>query len=386
MTKKQIRFLLPALAVLSVAAVLGARFFFKPVEVVALRQDNNLAVQVYGLGTLEVHTISRVGFKVSGTLVKLNADHGDRVSKGEILALLDSAEQESRVAKASANVEKAKAAVLVAKAGKERARATLKFKEKVDQRRDGLARTGFISKEDAEEKRAAVEVAGAELKLTEGEVASALAALKDALAQLEFEKVLLSQHALLAPYDAQVMARHKELGSVQVANEPLFTLIDPNTVWAKVHVDEALAGSLQVGQPAEVRLRSAPGRTFGGQVKRIDIESDRVSEERRVYVSFDNLVEDLHLGEQAEAVITVANIEKGFAISGAEIQELNGTTGLIWAVADGRLDTHRVSLGQRLLDGRYQVLDELPRGCTPVASVPAGARKGAKAVIIERER
>lgn len=374
--KRYLLLLLP----LSVATILGMRLF-KPVEVVALREEKNLPVQVYGLGTLEVHTLSKVGFKVPGTLVALHVDHGDRVRKGDVLARLDSAEQESRVAKALASVEKAKAAVLVAKAGEERARASLKFKEKLDWRRRSLAQSKAISEEEADEKRSAVEVAQAEVKLAEGDVASAQAALKDALAQLELEKVILSQHTLTAPYDARIVARQKELGSVLAANEPLFTLMDPTTIWAKVHVDEELAGSLRVGQPAEIRLRSAPGRIFQGRVERIDIESDRVSEERRVYVSFESLPEELHLGEQTEAVITVANIDKGFAVPGSEIRELNGSTGLVWTLSDGRLEERRVSLGYRLLDGRVQILGDYPKGCTPVLHVPSTARNGARAAV-----
>src|SRR3546814_1241233 len=41
----------------------------------------------------------------------------------------------------------------------------------------------------------------------------------------------------------------------------------------------------QRAQPADVRLRSLPQQVFNGHVTRIDIESDRVSEERRVYIS-----------------------------------------------------------------------------------------------------
>jgi HlyD family secretion protein len=383
MLKKRVLLFLIILPV-SVATLMGVRFL-KPVEVAALRYEKNLPVRIYGLGTLEVHTISKVGFKISGTLVKLEADHGDRVRKGEILALLDSAEQESRVAKALANVERARASILVAKAQEERARASLRHKEKLDWRRKNLAQKGVVSVEEADEKRSAVEVAQAELKLAQGDVASAQAALKDALAQLDLEKVILSQHTLVAPYDARVVARHKELGSVQVANDPLFTLMDPATIWAKVHVDEELAGSLKIGQPAEIRLRSAPGRIFQGQVKRIDIESDRASEERRVYVFFERLPEELHLGEQAEAVITVASIEVGCAVPANDIKEFNGSTGLIWTVVDGRLDLRRVSFGHRLLDGRYQILDELPSECTPVYRVPPEARIGARAVILGGE-
>jgi HlyD family secretion protein len=377
------RLLIIVCLVAAIALSLFAVKRLKPVEVIAVPREKDVPVQVYGLGTLEAHTVSKIGFKISGTLVKLNADHGDRVKKGEVLALLDLAEQESRIAKAAASVERAKAALLVSRAGEERARASLKHKEKLDQRREGLAKKGYISAEDADEKRVAVEIARAEVKLAEGDVAAAQAALKDSRAQLEIEKVLLSQHTLTAPYDSQIVLRHKELGSVQSANEPLFTLVDTKTLWARVYVDEERAGSLAQGQPAEIRLRSAPGKPFQGRVQRIDIESDRVSEERRLYVSFENPPEEYHLGEQAEAIITVAVLETASAVPGTEIREFDGTTGRIWTVDKGRLDLKRVSFGHRLLDGRYQITEGLPPDCTPLVRVPEGVREGTKAVLRE---
>ena len=238
-------------------------------QVSALPQERDVPVQVYGLGTVEAHTLSKIGFRISGTLTKLNADHGDRVRKGEVLALLDSAEQKNRVEKAASGVERARAAILIVEAGEQRAKANLKHKERLNLRRDGLVSKGYVSVEDAEKKRIGVEVAHAEVKLAQADVVAARAALREALAQHELEKVLLSQHELIAPYDAQIVTRHKELGSVQLANEPLFTLVDTDTLWARVHVDEERAGSLRIGQPAEIRLRSVPGKHFRGRVKRL---------------------------------------------------------------------------------------------------------------------
>jgi HlyD family secretion protein len=244
-----------ALILVSTVVLVGWRLL-KPIEVVALAPEKDVSVQVYGLGTLEVHTLSKIGFKVSESLASLNADHGDRVKKGEILAELDAAVQESRVVKAAANVERARAAVLVARAGQERTRVNLSHREKLLQRRLPMVQTGAVSIEDGEEDRHDVEVSRADLALANGEVVAAKAALKDAQAQLEIERVLLSEDLLEAPYDAEVVARHKELESIQTANEPLFTVMDPGTLWARVHVDEELAGNLRVGQGAEIRLRS----------------------------------------------------------------------------------------------------------------------------------
>ena len=78
----------------------------------------------------------------------------------------------------------------------------------------------------------------------------------DAAAQHRYDGVVVSQHALHAPFDARVIARHKELGSIAVAGEPAFTLIVPESIWVRAYVDQALAGGLAIGQTAFVRLRS----------------------------------------------------------------------------------------------------------------------------------
>jgi HlyD family secretion protein len=374
-----------ALILVSTAILVGWRLM-APIEVVALAPEKDVSVQVYGLGTLEVHTLSRIGFKVSGILARLNADHGDRVKKGEILAELDAAEQESRVVKAAANVERAKAAVLVARAGRERTRVHLSHSEKLLQRRLLMVQTGAVSIEDADEKRNGVEVSRAELALADGDVAAAEAALKDAQAQLEIERVLLSEHLLEAPYDAEVVARHKELGSIQTAKEPLFTVMDPGTLWARVHVDEELAGNLRVGQKAEIRLRSVPGRSYRGRLTRIDIESDRVSEERRVYFAFEEPLDQVHLGEQTEALITVSTFDQAYLILEADIQELNGSSGLVWTLEDGRLQLRKAAFGQRLLDGRHPIASGAVSPAPRFVKARRGAKAGEKAVLVEAKR
>src|SRR3954452_25085864 len=122
-------------------------------------------------------------------------------------------------------------------------------------------------------------------------------------AQRRSDEVVLVQHELLAPFDARVIARHKELGSIVIAGEPVFTLIAPDLIWVRAFVDEALAGGLSVGQTAFVRLRSEPDRLVETEVVRIDQENDRVTEERRIYVrcrTCDQKHQLRFLGEQAE--------------------------------------------------------------------------------------
>ena len=57
-------------------------------------------------------------------------------------------------------------------------------------------------------------------------------------------------------------------------------------------------------------LRSRPGLIIAGHVARIEPESDRINEERRVEVAFDQIPADANLGEQAEIYITTTRLPR----------------------------------------------------------------------------
>lgn len=376
MRKRLFRYLLP---LLGIGAVVGAVFLFmfiRPLPVEVARPAETVPVKVFGLGTVEARILSKIGFEVGAALVELNADHGDRVKKGDVLARLHSAEQEARVAKAKAGMVNAEAAVKMAEAAVGKARAVLAQKKQTNKRKQALFARQTVSAESTEEAQMEQDVAAAELAVAISDVDVAKAALEDARAQFDVEQVLLDHHVLRAPYDAIVVQRHKELGSVLSPGEALFTLVAPETVWALAYVDEARAGDLRVGQPAEVRLRSLPRQMFEGHVTRIGIESDRVSEERRVYIACDRCPDSFHLGEQAEIFITTGVLDKALLVPETAIENFDGTKGTVWAVEDGELRRREVALGHRTLDSRLEITDGLPEGTRVVSALRPGLREG----------
>lgn len=258
---------------------------------------------VYGIGTVEARIQSEIGFELGGTLVELAADQGDRVGKGAVLARLDPREQQAVVAQAEAGLVQAEAAMLQARARLDRARAVQTQKRSVNQRRQELQRKGTVSAEAAEDAQAAAEIAVADVAVAQADVEAARGNLESARASLNRERERLAKFTLTAPYDGMVVKRERELGAAVVAGSQVFTVIDPATVWVRAYVDEAQAGALTMGQPARIALRSMPGKEFAGKVARIDIEADRVSEERKVHVGFDAVPADFHLGEQAEVFV-----------------------------------------------------------------------------------
>ena len=262
------------------------------------------AEDIYGLGTVEARVLSRVGFDLAGTVVELNADHGELVKRGQVMARLDSREQTARVAQDEAGLRQAAAALNQAQARLERARAQQSHRRNVNQRRQSLVRNGTVSVEAAEDAQSTAEMAAADVAVAQADVEAARGAIEAAQATLRLSRTTLDRHQLVAPYDAIVIERSRELGAALTAGTPLFTIVDPGTVWVQAFVDESRAGPLKVGQKATITLRSLPGRVHAGTVVRIGIESDRVSEERRVHVAFDSPLADFHLGEQAEILVS----------------------------------------------------------------------------------
>ncbi len=362
-------------ALMAIAAAL-ALYANRPIAVPVAAVEGNVAVRVFGLGTVEARVLSKIGFEVGATLVDLNADHGDRVAKGDVLARLNSGEQEAKVAKARAALLIAQANIERADANIEKTRAVLAQKQEANRRKQALVGRDFVSQQVAEEALRDEAVAKADVSVALSEAETARAQHTDSLAQLQFEETMLRHRTLVAPYDALVVERHKEPGTVVKAGDPIFTLIAANSYWGLAYVDEARAGFIQEGQHVDARLRSRPQDTFTGRVVRIGLESDRVTEERRVFIKGDNPPARIYLGEQAEFWITVAQLEKALLVPEAAVQGYNGREGKVWTVEFGQLQRRMVNFRHRTEDARLEIVGGLPDGARVVLRVEKSFREG----------
>ena len=142
------------------------------------------------------------------------------------------------------------------------------------------------------------------------------------------------------------------------------------------YIDESRAGAIKESQPVEVRLRSLPNQVFPALVVRIGIESDRVSEERRVYVKCQQCPVRFHLGEQAEVLITVATLAKARLVPEAAVSGYDGAKGTVWTVEGGRLKRRVVTFGHRTEDSRLEVRGGFPDGAAIVTEVSASLQEG----------
>jgi HlyD family secretion protein len=368
-------------AIVTIAIGAGAIYGFRSreISIPVLEPQTNVEVRVFGIGTVEAQVASKVGFHLAGKIRAISADQGDFVRSGTLLARLDDDSQRAKLMKSEASVRQAAATLLKSQAQRDRAEVSYQQKKNVNARRQTLVGRGAVSQEAAEDAQAAEDIARGDLRLADAEVAVSKVLQDDAEAQRRIDAVLVDQHELRAPFDARVIARHKELGSVVNAGEAVFTLIEPESIWIRAFIDEASAGALNLGQKALVRLRSDPLGVFETEIVRIDQENDRVTEERRVYVRCRQCGPQHQirfLGEQAEIEIIKGVVASGHFIPLKFVEGYDGRSGTIWLIQDGHLKKWQAQFADRLLDGRVRIASDIPDGAAIVASNPAGLRAG----------
>jgi HlyD family secretion protein len=371
------RWRVAAFAALLLAGAGAAAFArLQPLALEVARVERDVPLRVFGLGTVEARVLSRIGFEVPGVLTALEADHGDRVPAGTVLARLEPASQRARVARAEAALQSAEAQQLRVAASLERMTALYQQKRSTAQRRRELANRGTASLEAAELAETEAATALADLGVARADLAVARAQLADAQANLLAERTALAKHTLTAPFEALVVARHREAGAALAPGEAVFTLVAPGSLWALAHVDEARAGAIEEGQPAEVRLRSLPGEVFLARVVRIGLESDRVTEERRINLRCERCPARPILGEQLQVEIEIGRLPEARLVPEAAVTGFDGATGTAWVIEGGTLRRRELRFAARTLDARLALDGSVPAGTLVVTRITPGLKEG----------
>ncbi|MCK4939320.1 MAG: efflux RND transporter periplasmic adaptor subunit [Rhodospirillaceae bacterium] len=346
----------------------------------AVVSEPRIDIQVSAIGTVESRSLAEIGFGINGRIQSVFVDHGDTVKTGDLLAELDDGEQRARLEQAQARTHQAEAEVARAVATEMKARLVLEESTRIDTRKQKLVVSGTVSRESAEASSTARKVATTDLKQAQIAVNAARAGMELAQASERYEQAVLERHRLRAPFAALVISRTAEPGSIAISTKSQFTLIDPGTRWVRAYLDESLAGHLELGQSAEIRLRSRPSDIFHGRVARIGLENDRVSEERQFFIAFNDIPDGLVLGEQAEVVVTTQSLSDVIAVPARALMMTAANEALVWTIDEGALKRHAVTVGNKMLDGRRPIVAGLSKDAIVVVQTASNLREGDAAI------
>jgi HlyD family secretion protein len=206
-------------------------------------------------GVLEPKLAVDTGSQVSGTIQSLRADFNARVRAGQVLAQIDPAPYDTRLAEARA--EK-----IQAEAEAERRRSELDDLQTKSARAVELAAGGLITQAELDAAQFAVRQASAALK-------AAVAASRVATASVNEAQVNRERTTIRSPIDGLVVSRNVEIGQTIAASfssPVLFRIADLRQMQLLADVGEAEAGEVRRGVPVTFEIESIGPRQFDGVI------------------------------------------------------------------------------------------------------------------------
>ncbi len=313
------------------------------VKVVSV-EKRELIAQVYGNGTVEAKVVVGVSSKITGRIMELYADQGDRVKRGQLLAKLENDDFRHQEEQSEAGLSRSAAGLNVEQANLQKARSNLILAAKNAQRFKTLAEKNMVSKQEAEQYDTVCQVAREEVTRCQAAVEAMRMEQLAGRAGVGFAKSKIADSLIYAPQDGVIITRDLEKGATVTPGMSIFTLADPRTVWVKANVDESQLKGVTVGKKAMIALRSSPGEQLPGQVARLGHQSDRVTEELEVDVAFNEPLKNFHLGEQSDVYIVAAMKKEAPSLPSAAIITKDKKRG-VWVVKNSKLEFKEVLIG-----------------------------------------
>ena len=346
-------------------------------------QEGKLSPAIFGIGTVEARHSWMVGPTVAGRVLSVRVDVGDMVRAGQLLAEMDPVDLDQRLAALDAALARATSTHAAAQAQVTDASARRELAAINARRNQDLAAQNFISPGALEGRLQEKISADAALLAAQAN----LSGTAQDITRQKAERAALQQQRgnvrLLAPADGVVISRDAEAGSTVVAGQPVLRLIDPASLWVRLRVDQGRSAGLAPGLKARIVLRSQPRTPLQGQVARVELLADAVTEERIAQIAFASTQAlAASVGELAEVELQLPETPAALLLPNASVQRLQGQTG-VWRLADGKPQFAPVRLGASSLDGRVQVLEGLKAGDSVVVYSQKALTDGARVQVVD---
>lgn len=208
----------------------------------------DLAIEVLETGKVQPREKVEIKSKVAGQVVKVYADAGDKVKRGQLLLQLDPIDYERQVARTEADVESAKNALDFAQLS-------------LDRRQKGLEARGVAQMD--------VDTAAADVRAKKVALQQATVAYNAAEDQLHYTRVM-------APMDGTVTERGIQPGEVVTPGvqasfdgKSLMTVSDLSTLIVKADLNQIDVAKVQLGQKVTVTLDALPGKSYEATITKI---------------------------------------------------------------------------------------------------------------------
>jgi len=378
-----------ALAVLGVAVwLLLGRANGVPVRIaVAQESSGGSATGAASLLDASGYVVARreatVSSKITGKVLEVLIEEGQRVAANEVLARLDDSNARARLQQASAQIAQAEANLQAARTALDDARP-------IYHREEQERTQALISAQDFDGARATYNAAAAAFEVAQRSVAVARASL--VVAQRDEDDTVVR-----APFAGVVTVKAAQPGEMVspisagggFTRTGIGTVVDMDSLEVEVDVNENFITRVRPGQPVTVRLNAYPDWEIPGEVIAIIPTADRSKATVKVRVAFKRRDERI-LPEMGARVSFLQDAAADAAraparravIVPAEAVEVNGATGSVFVLQNGKVEQRAVKLGAQSPQGQI-VLSGIDAGAKLAIAASGKLTDGEKVRIAE---
>ena len=301
------------------------------VEQVHVREVPQIATYT---STVQAYVKNNIAPQMTGRITKINAEIGDFVKKGQILAEID------------------KAQLL-------QAQLQLQNKEVELQRLKSLYEAGGLSKSDLDAIELAYNVAKTQVDN------------------------LMENTILRSPIDGVVTARNYDAGDLYGMSAPIYTVEQIVPVKLLVGISESDYTKVKKGDAIEITADAIPGKAFYGKVEKIYPTIDPATRTFTVEVVVDNKYKTLRPGMFARVVVNFGSNNNVVVPDVAVVKQQGSGERFIYVLnEDGTVTYQKVVLGRRM-GAEYEVLEGLQDGAKIVTGGQIRLKDGVKVTVNE---
>lgn len=342
-----------------------------------------------------------LGSVVLGTVLRVDAEEGAQVEKGQVLVQFDDAEARAAVAQSKAAVQQAEARFsqvggVGAKVALESVRqaATRRDQAAVDlEREQSLLASGASTEQRVDAARKAWELASSAHAAAEaqasssgpggGEYRAALSAVAQSRAALDAARARLDNTRIVSPADAVVLTRTVEPGDVVQPGRTLLVLAQTGWTGLVVQVDEKNLSLVTLGQDAVASADAYPGERFDAKVIFMAPSVDAARGTIEVKLEVPKPPAYLRPDMTVSVVIDGGKREGVLLVPGAAVRDATLRSPYVLSVDQGKVVRRNVVLGVRAGE-QVEVNEGLEEGTAVIvgegAALTVGQRVRARLV------
>jgi len=315
------------------------------VGVDAVRQEPLLQT-IPVIGRLVARQAGEVAAQVAGAIADMRVEVGDRVEKGQVLAVLD-------VASLSAEMNEVEGELLQVQAQLEFDKSDLRLAELGMNRQGDLKRSGAFSKAKFEDWVQKVARANASVARRQAEISTTRAALL-------MKKINLAKATITAPYEGVVTRRMSETGSYVRVGDPVVYLISDRALEVEVDVPSVRVAGLTPGIKVSFNLDS--GQSFEARVRAVLPSENPLTRTRMVRFEPDFSRNRERLADTQSVIVQIPiGVQRDIISVHKDAIIKRGAESVVFVVSDKKAQSRVITLGESA-GNRIEVLSGLKSG------------------------